>query len=121
MVFVNYPVTLLADGATTAEGSVNNMFQTVANAGATALTDFTNATEGVLYTIVCGNLTNATTIAKANKFSTLTTAWTPTAVGDYLKVIYDPIGAKFYDYSRKVGGVIAINTALVAPEYVEAL
>jgi hypothetical protein len=116
--FCNNPVTELVADATTCNGAVNHQFQTIANTGATAITDITSAVAGMRYRIKCGSATNATTIAKANKFSTLTAAYTPTAVGDYIDVIYDPTASKFYEYARKVGGTITINTALVAPEYV---
>jgi len=120
-VFVNYPVNLLAADAASADATVNFMFETIANAAATSFLDFANAVEGMLYTLVCGNLTNATAVAKAAKFANITGAWTPAAVGDYLKVIYNPTANVFWEYSRKVNGVITVNTALVSPEYVESL
>ena len=119
-IFVNKPVSELADGATTADASVNTMFVTDSNTGATAFTDFENAVQGKLYKIECGDTNNATTIAKAGKFSEITSAFNPSAVGDYLKVIYDPVAGKFLEYARKVGGVITLNTNLKAPEYSEA-
>jgi len=97
------------------------MFQSIANAAATSFLAFTDAIQGVLYTLACGSLTNATAVAKAAKFANITAAWTPAAVGDYLKVIYDPTANVFWEYSRKVNGVITVNTALVSPEYVESL
>ena len=39
-IFLNNPVTELVADATTADATVNNMFQTIANAAATAFTDF---------------------------------------------------------------------------------
>lgn len=117
-IFRNNPTTLLADGATTCDALVNEMFETVNNTGATAITDIVGAKQGNVYKILCGGTTNATTIAQANKFSTLTAAYTPTAVGDYLKVIYDPVAGKFLELERKVGGTITVNTSVKAPEYV---
>lgn len=119
-IFMNQPASLAIADQTTLDGSLNEIFKTIANTGATALTDITGAVDGIAYKVICGSTTNATTIAKANKFSTITAAYTPTAVGDYIKVIYDPTGDKFYEIERKVGGVLTVNSALTAPEYVES-
>jgi hypothetical protein len=121
VIFVNKPVTRSLADATTVNGAVNRYFLTIANSGATVITDVLSAAQGVLYRIECGSLTNATTIAKANKFSELTGAWTPQAVGDFIELIWDPTTDKFYDYARRVNGVYAKNTALVAPAYVETI
>ena len=80
---------------------------------AKALTDITGAKAGVAYIIECGSTTNATTIAKADKFSTITEAYTPTAVGDYIMVILNSAG-KFLELERQVGGTRTVN-ALVQP------
>ena len=120
-IWANDPFTELAVDATTADTEVNVKFRSIANTGATALTDFENATEGVLYTLECGDLTNATTVAQALKFANITAAWTPTAVGDYLRVIYDPVADEFLEYDRKVGGTVTVNNALVTPAYVDKI
>jgi hypothetical protein len=99
-IFVNDPVTALIAGATTADGSVNTRFKTINNSGATAITDITNAEEGVVYRITCGGVTNATTIAKASKFSELSAAWIPTAVGDYLEVYWNSTTSKFVEVTN---------------------
>ena len=101
-IFVNDPFTLLDADATTADASVNNYFKTQSNTGAKALTDFVGKSEGVLYTLVCGGLTNATTVAKSGLFSEITEAWTPTALGDYLEVYWDETTSKYVEYGRKV-------------------
>jgi hypothetical protein len=85
-IFTNYPVTELAAGATTLDGKVNTMFETQANAAATAITNIENASVERVYKIICGSLTNKTTIAKSGNFAGITAAWTPAAVGDYIKV-----------------------------------
>lgn len=118
-IFANNPVTELEADATTADAGSAEMFETAENTAETAFTDFTDAVEGVAYKLVCGSLINATTIAKANKFANITAAWTPTAVGDYIRVIYDPTDDVFWEYDRKVGGTITTNSDLTAPEYVE--
>jgi hypothetical protein len=121
IIFANKPYTALLADATAAVAADNRYFRTIANSGATSFLGFTGAKPGVLYKLECGSLTNATAIAKAAKFSTLTSAWTPAAVGDYIRVIYDPTGDKFYDYDRVTNGVYAKNTALIAPAYVESI
>lgn len=105
-IFLNDPYTALVADATTADGSLNTQFKTIANTGATAITDITTPKSGRVYRITCGNTTNATTIAKTNKFSEITAAWTPTAVGDYLEVWWDQAAdsgnGKFKEIARKV-------------------
>lgn len=101
-IFVNYPVVDLLAGATTVNGQLGDVFVTINNAGATAITDITNAEEGKVYRIQCGGTTNATTIAKANKFSEISAAFIPTAVGDFLEVYYRASDAKFIEVRRKV-------------------
>jgi len=108
-VFMNKPVTTLADGATTPDADDNFWFITSSNTGATAITDILNAKAGVAYIIENGNATNDTTIAKSGKFDQLTSAYTPTAVGDYIMVVYDTASSKFFDLERCVGGVRSIN------------
>ena len=85
-IFTNYPVIVLAAGATVIDGSQAYEFETGANAAATALTNITNASVERVYKVICGSLTNATTIAKAGNFSEISAAWTPAAVGDYIKL-----------------------------------
>ena len=58
----------------------------------------------------CGSETKPQTIAKAGKFDTITAAYTPTKVGDYIMVAKR--GEKFYELERCVGGVRKINAAL---------
>ena len=99
-IFVNDPTTALVADATTADGSVNTKFKTIANDNTTAITDITNAEEGVLYRITCGGTTNATTIAKSGKFSELSAAWIPTAVGNYLEVYYNSTISKFVEVTN---------------------
>lgn len=100
-IFLTYPVTELDADATTADASVNNKFVTQANTGATAFTNFTNAEEGIVYRIECGDTNNATAIAAAGYFSEID-AWTPTAVGDYLEVYWDATTSKFVEVRRQV-------------------
>lgn len=105
-IFTNYPATSLAKDAATVDGSKNNLFLTIANtapvgeAGALTLTDITNASIEKVYKIVCGDTTNATTILKgAGNFSKISATWTPTAVGDYIKLY-----AELEEYDATVDG-----------------
>ena len=111
-IFMNWPATDLAADATTADGTANIMFRTVANTVPTAITNITGAKQGVAYMIECSNVTNATTIAKAGNFSELTAAYTPTTVGDYILVILNTAGTKFLDLERCVAGTRTINSDL---------
>jgi hypothetical protein len=97
--FTNFPATTLASNAATADGRENTVFLTGANGASTALTDITNASEEQVYKIICGSLTNATTIAKAANFSEITAAWSPAAVGQYIKLY-----AQLEDYTIVVDG-----------------
>ena len=97
--FTNFPATTLAAGATSVDGRENTVFITAANAAATALANIANASEEQVYKIICGSLTYATTIAKAGNFSEISAAWTPTAVGQYIKLY-----AQLEDYTIVVDG-----------------
>ena len=44
-------------------------------------------------------MSNATTISKAGKFDQVD-AWTPAAVGSYIKLYWDAKKAKFFEVSR---------------------
>ncbi|MBI9052476.1 MAG: hypothetical protein JEY96_01580 [Bacteroidales bacterium] len=101
-VFTNDAVTTIAADATTADAANNIFFKTSANTQATVLTDISNAKEGVVYKIECGATANASTITKENKFSEISATWTPTAVGDFIKVYYNKTTAKFHEVARIV-------------------
>ncbi|MDR0681749.1 MAG: hypothetical protein LBG15_07880 [Dysgonamonadaceae bacterium] len=98
-IFTNYPVILLDAGATKVDGSLAYEFETLPNASATALTDILNASPERVYKIVCGSMTYATTIAKSGKFSEISAAWVPGAVGDYIKLY-----AQLQETTVSVGG-----------------
>lgn len=97
--FTNYPVVIVDEDETTVDGSLAYEFETSANTGATAITDITNASVERVYKIICGSLINKTTIAKSDKFAGISAAWTPTAVGDYIKVY-----AELQEETITVGG-----------------
>jgi hypothetical protein len=110
-IYINKPVTKLGADVTTANAKLNFWFVTGVNTVATALTDITNAIGGPAYIIECGDVVHPTTIAKAAKFSELTAAYTPTAVGDYIMVVLASTG-KFLEMERCVGGVRTVNPLL---------
>lgn len=105
-VFMNWPTIDIAPDATTpsvkdgAGADLGFLLKTGANTKATAITDILGAKAGVVYRIECGSTTNASTIAKEGKFSELTAAWEPAAVGAYLKVYYNPTTEKFMEVGR---------------------
>lgn len=101
-IFINYPVKVLAADATTCDAKENFLFKTAANTGATALTDITDAQEGVVYKVEIGSADNATTIAKAGKFSEISEAFTAGTVGSWIKLIYNKTTGKFKDVERFV-------------------
>lgn len=102
-IFMTYPVITLAKNATTADATKCDRFVTVLNDSETApvFTDFTGATEGVVYRLECGHVTKATVTAKASLFSNIE-VWTPTAVGDFLEVYWNATTSKFVEVRRKV-------------------
>lgn len=112
-IFMNKPVTKLADDATVADATKNFMFITQANTtAAKKITDITSAKKGVAYIIECGSATQPQAIDKSAKFDSISEAWTPTAVGDYIMVILNDAGDKFFELERCVGGVRTVNKAL---------
>lgn len=110
-IFMNIWAADIAADATTADASKGFWLITGTNTRATALTDITGAKEGVAYCIEIGDITNATTIAKADKFANITKAFAPTAVGDYIMVILRSDG-NFAELERREGGVRTINVEL---------
>jgi len=110
-IYINKPATAIVPDATTANAALNFWFVSGINTVATALTDFTNAVGGPAYILECGDVVHPTTIAKAAKFSELTAAYTPTAVGDYIMVVLASTG-KFLEMERCVGGVRTVNPLL---------
>lgn len=109
--FCNKPLTVLAADATTITPGNQFWFATPDNTAATSLTDITGAKKGIVYLIECAGATNATKIAKSGKFATLTAAYTPTKVGDYIMVSLNKDG-NFLELERCEAGVRKINKDL---------
>ncbi|MFV0329908.1 MAG: hypothetical protein ACK5KL_08845, partial [Dysgonomonas sp.] len=97
--FTNYPVTTLDADAVALDGELNTLFETGANTAATAISTINNASRDRVYRVICGNLTNKTTIAKSGIFSDINSAWTPTAVGDYIDLY-----AQLQETTQVIGG-----------------
>lgn len=98
IIFMNWPSVDVAADATTIDGKTDMFFKTGKNTKATALTDITNAQEDVIYRIEIGDASFPTSIAKSGKFNQISSAWSPTAVGEYIKLYCK--GGKFYDVER---------------------
>jgi hypothetical protein len=93
----NEEFVVLAPGATTADAALGHLFLTSANAGATAITNITNAVVGEVYTIRGGSSTNATTIAASGNFSRISAGIT-LSLGNEIVVQFN--GSKFVELSR---------------------
>lgn len=111
-IFCNKPSVDLTADSTTIDGKENFWFETQSNTAAKALTDIENAVKGVAYIIECQGLTNPTTIAKSGKFANIKSAYTPTALHDYIMVILNTDGDGFLELERCVGGTRTVNSDL---------
>lgn len=99
LIFTNDPATSLSADATVIDAKMNNLFKTGQNTQATKITNITNYSKERVYKIVCGSTSNATSIDKSGKFAKISAAWTPTAIGDYIKVY-----AELEDYTETING-----------------
>lgn len=107
-IFLNKPsVTLKAD-ATTADASKGFWFISGTNTAEKKLEAINNAKKGVAYIVECGNKTNVTGIDNSGSFESISDAWTPTAVGDYIMVMLNSQN-KFIELERCTGGVRKVN------------
>ena len=106
------PQNLVVADATTLDASKGVWHGTIANTVATNLTDILNSEVGVMYTIECTALADASTVNKAGNFDQITADYAPAAIGDRLVVV--KVGAKFYEVCRVVNEVLSYN-ALIAP------
>lgn len=113
VIFMNRPsVALDADATTVSVKGDYRHYVTGVNTGKQSLTDIVGAKAGIAYLIEIGDATHPQSIAKSDKFSEITEAYTPTQVGDYIMVILNAAGVKFLELERCVGGVRKVNTAL---------
>ena len=107
-IFLNKPSVTLDADATTADASKGFWFISGTNTGEKKLTAINKAKKGVAYIVECGNKTNVTEIDKAGPFDSISEAWTPTAVGDYIMVMLNSQN-KFIELERCIGGVRKVN------------
>lgn len=94
---VTEAIAIAADD-TTPDVAAGTEFVTNANTKATAITNFDNATAGVIYTIYGAGSTNASTIANSGNF-VLTAAMT-LAADAWIKLVYSSATGKFHEISR---------------------
>lgn len=87
--------------ATVLSAKLHTNLLTSANSAATAITNITDAVTGDMVTVKCGSTTNASTIANSGNFD-LAAAWSPTAVGHYIRLIKRGDG-KWVEYDRYSG------------------
>lgn len=111
-VFCNTPCSYLADDATTADANNGFWFRSPDNNAATKLTDIENAEQGIAYIIEVGGTNNITAIDKAGKFDQILSNYVPTQKEDYIMVVLNSDGDKFFELERTVGGVRTINKKL---------
>lgn len=88
---------LTADDVTP-DVSTATVWKSVANGGATVLTDLDSPVVGAFYTIICGSATNPISIADSAPFA-LAGAWNPDSVGDNI-VLYVNADNDYYEVSR---------------------
>jgi hypothetical protein len=95
--FVPVSANLTANDVTP-DVSTASVWKSVANSGATVLTDLDSPIVGAFYTIICGSATNPISIADGAPFS-LSAAWAPDSVGDNI-VLYVNADNDYYEISR---------------------
>ena len=106
--------------ATEVDGNLNTQFITGKNTKATAITAINDAPADRVVKIICGDTANATTIAKNGKFEKITAAWSPTAVGDYIKlyqelhVVTKTIGGKQIKVTEPTGNWLELERKVTA-------
>lgn len=100
VIFMNWPTVTIEADATAFDAKSGLIFRTGKNTKATALTDITNLKEGTVIRVEIGDATNPTSIAKSGKFDQISETWSPTAVGEFIKLYYKAETGKFYEIAR---------------------
>lgn len=99
-----------------------NIAVTGVNTVPTAITDLDNPIPGATYTLICGDVANASTIADAGNF-TLADAWAPATIGDSI-VLYCFADNDYRELSRTyvaaAGGPVIGDPFLAGPGAVGA-
>lgn len=98
-IFTNFPATELDPDATKFNGKENTLFVTGENTAATVLSDIEGYQADRIYKVVCGSLTNKTTVSKAGKFAKIESDFVPVKVGDWIK-----FRAELEDYEEEIDG-----------------
>lgn len=98
VIFMNWPTVDLAADATSIDAKTGLIFKTGVNTKATAITDIANLKEGVVIRVEIGDATFPTSIAASGKFANISKAWTPTKVGEYIKLYKS--GSEFLEVAR---------------------
>lgn len=108
VIFMNWPAVQVAKDSGSIDAEDGRIFVTQSNTAGSGqggadvpveIDDIDNAEEGVIYIIVCGGTTNATTIQKAGKMK-ISRDWEPTAAGEWIALYYDATKDEFYEAER---------------------
>jgi len=100
VIFMNWPAVPVDADATVIPTKVGLIVRAGKKNKATALTDITGVKEGIVIRVEIGDATYPTSIAKSGKFADISKAWTPTKVGEYIKLYYDKAEGKFFEVAR---------------------
>lgn len=112
--FVGATVAIPVDDVTP-DVAAGNTLVTGVNTVPTAITALDNELVGATYTIICGDVANASTIADAGNFA-LNGAWAPATIGDSI-TLYVVAADTYYEVARSyvVAGPVEGNPFLAGP------
>ena len=108
IIFMNLPAVFLDADEDDLDADDGRIFVTKNNtAGSGAqgadvpveITAIANAEEGVIYIVICGGTTNATTIQKASKMK-IKSDWEPTTAGAWIALYYNATDDEYYEAAR---------------------
>lgn len=108
IIFMNLPAVFLdadEDDLDAEDGRIFVTKNNTAGSGAQGadvpveITEIANAEEGVIYIVICGGTTNATTIQKAGKMK-IKSDWEPTTAGAWIALYYNATDDEYYEAAR---------------------
>ena len=108
IIFMNLPAVFLdadEDDLDATDGRIFVTKNNTAGSGAQGadvpveITEIANAEEGVIYIVICGGTTNATTIQKAGKMK-IKSDWEPTTAGAWIALYYNATDDEYYEAAR---------------------
>ena len=108
IIFMNLPAVFLdadEDDLDAEDGRIFVTKNNTAGSGAQGadvpveITEIANAEEGVIYIVICGGTTNATTIQKASKMK-IKSDWEPTTAGAWIALYYNATDDEYYEAAR---------------------